>query len=251
MTDMKRPLAPRLSGGRCAWVLLLVPGAAGCMTPPCEGGDTATASAASGAGTTSVSGAATTSASTASSTGSGAVGDRLLVWDGDKAGGGKGWSNCDKLDQKCKASIAKVAGVGVNSTAGLDFHAEGPGWLGIGWNWFGWWPETAATDVSAYSNLTFQIRVEGKSPDLAPNPDSVTVSLACNAKTTTADVLVHKYMSDFADGQWHRVVVPIADMRQGTGAQFDPKTTWEFRMGAWSDTPRDYNIYVDDIAFEK
>ena len=40
-------------------------------------------------------------------------------------------------------------------------------------------------------------------------------------------------------------------MRQGNGAQFDPKTTWELRVGAWSDTARDYNIYVDDIAFEK
>jgi hypothetical protein len=221
------------------------------MTPPCEGGEASTASAATGAGTTSTSAPASTSAST-SSTGSAASGDRLLVWDGDKSGGGKGWSNCDKPDQKCKASIAKVAAVGVNSTAALKFHAEGPGWLGIGWNWFGWWPETAGTDVSAYSNLTFQMRVEGKSPDLTPNPDSVTVSLACSAvKTTSADVLVHKYNPDFADGQWHKVVVPIADMRQGTGAQFDPKTTWEFRVGAWSDTARDYNIYVDDIAFEK
>jgi hypothetical protein len=221
------------------------------MTPPCEGGEATTPAAATGASTT-ASSAASTPASTASSTASAASSDRLLVWDGDKAGGGKGWSNCDKVDEHCKASIAKVAGVGVNASAGLRFHAEGPGWLGIGWNWFGWWPATAGTDVSAYGNLTFQIRVEGKTPDQAPNPDSVTVSLGCSSvKATTADVLVHKYMSDFADGQWHRVVVPIADMRQGAGAQWDPKTTWEFRVGAWSDSPRDYNIYVDDIAFEK
>ncbi len=251
MTDMKHPGAPRLSDGRLVWVVLLVPGAVGCMTPPCEGGEAATASAPSPAATPATSGGST-STSTASSTGSAPSGDRLLVWDGDNAGGGKGWSNCDKPDEKCKASVAKVAGVGVNSTAGLRFHAEGPGWVGSGWNWFGWWPETAGTDVSAYANLAFQVRVDAKSPDLAPSPDSVTVSLACSSnKTTTADVLVYKYMSDFADGQWHKVVVPIADMRQGSGAKFDPKTTWELRVGAWSDTPRDYNIYVDDVAFEK
>jgi hypothetical protein len=58
-------------------------------------------------------------------------------------------------------------------------------------------------------------------------------------------------MGDFADGQWHRVVVPVADLLYGDGSQFDPKTAWELRVGAWSATARDYNIYVDDIAFEK
>jgi hypothetical protein len=228
---------------RLTWALLLLPGAAGCIMPPCsEGGGAVTAS---GTGAAPPAAAAPASAPAANA-------DRLLVWDGDKAGGGKGWSNCDKVDQKCKASIAKVAAVGLGSTNGLKFHAEGPGWLGFGWNWYGWWPETAGTDVSAYSNLTFQVRVEGKTPDVAPDPSAVTASLGCSAvKTTTADVSVHKYMSDFADGQWHKVVIPLADMRQGSGAQFDPKTTWEFRMGAWSDAARDYNIYVDDIAFEK
>jgi hypothetical protein len=228
-------------------VVLLVPGVAGCMTPPCEGGEPATANAAGGAAAS-----VSTPASTAAATTDTASSGRLLIWDGDHAGGGKGWSNCDKPEEKCKASIAKVGGVGVNSTAGLKFHAEGPGWAGIGWNWFAWWPETAGTDVSTYANLTFQIRVEGKSPDLAPNQDSVTVSLGCSAvKTTTVDMVIRKYMADFADGQWHKVVVPLADMRQGNGAQFDPKTTWEFRVGSWNDTPRDYNIYIDDIAFEK
>ena len=156
------------------------------------------------------------------------------------------------MSRGCKSTVVKAAGAGANGSAGLKFHGEGPGWIGMGWNWFGWYPDTAGTDISPYANLTFQIRVEGKSPDTAVDPAAVTALLACSkGKKGTADATVQKYTADFADGQWHKVSIPIADLMSGAGAAFDPGTAWEFRLGAWSATPRDFTMYVDDIAVEK
>jgi hypothetical protein len=214
---------------------------AACLCPPCPG----TAGAAAPA-------AAAAAEPAASKRGSSRpVPNRLVIWDGDKVGAGQGWADCDKKPG-CKATVVKAAGAGMNGGAGLKFHGEGPGWLGMGWNWFGWYPETAGTDISQYTNLTFQIRLENKSPDAAVDPAAVTALLGCSrGKKSSADAAIQKYTADFADGQWHKVAIPIADLMSGAGAVFDPGTAWEFRMSEWSASPRDFTIYVDDIAAEK
>ncbi len=220
-----------------ACVLALAP--TGCLCPPCP--------AAGGAASPS----AGSDSSTTRTASSGPVPDRLSIWDGDKVGSGQGWADCDKKPG-CKSTVVKASGAGMKGSAGLKFHGEGPGWLGMGWNWFGWYPETAGTDISRYANLTFQIRVESKSPETAVDPAAVTALLGCSkGKKSSADAAVQKYTADFADGQWHKVAIPIADLLSGAGSVFDPGTAWEFRLSAWSATPREFTIYVDDIAAEK
>jgi hypothetical protein len=214
---------------------------AGCLCPPCPGtAGPATPTAAQPAGNAAP---------------SGPTPDRLVIWDGDKVGAGQSWADCDKdLKPKCKSTATKTAGAGTNGSAGLKFHVEGPsGWAGMGWNWFGWYPETAGTDLSPYANLTFQIRVEAKSPDTAPDPAAVTALLGCSKGTkNSASIAIQKYTADFADGKWHKISVPVPDFLQGAdGAAFDAKTAWEFRVAYWGATPRDFNIYLDDIAVEK
>jgi hypothetical protein len=121
----------------------------------------------------------------------------------------------------------------------------------MGWNWFGWFPETAGTDVGPYGSLTFQMRVVSRSADSAPDPASFAVFLRCsNGKKESASVPVRNYAPQFADGRWHRVVVPFADLVQGKGAAFDARTTWELDFSHWSSRARDFDVYVDDIAAE-
>jgi len=122
----------------------------------------------------------------------------------------------------------------------------------MGWNWFGWYPETAGTDLSPYTHLTFQIRVENASRDMGLDPESVTVRLGCSkGKQTSADVSPVKYERDFGDGKWHKVSVPLAQFTKGKGAGFDLQTAWEFQLSAWSSTPKNFTIYLDQIAVEK
>jgi hypothetical protein len=62
--------------------------------------------------------------------------------------------------------------------------------------------------------------------------------------------MVQKYDANFDDGGWHKIAIPITDFNSGDGAEFDSRTAWELRLSTWSATPRDFNIYVDQIAAE-
>lgn len=214
----------------------------GCLCPPCPEGQGAAAPPTAAAGQSG-------SAAQAAPVGSGA---RLVIWDGEGAGAAaKSWASCDKKPE-CKASWESIAGVGVNGTTGLKFHGEGPGYIGGGWNLFAWYPETAGIDITPYTHMTFQVRVDSVG-DTAVDPDSVRILLGCSkGKQDSADVLLKRYEKDFADGKWHAVSIPIPEFSKGkVGALFDPHTFWEFRIATWSATPRNFTFYVDQIAVEK
>jgi hypothetical protein len=182
------------------------------------------------------------------------AGERLVIWDGDGGGieGGQSWADCDKKPD-CKAKLEAAPGVGRNGSMGLAFHAEGPQWNGFGWNWFGWYPETAGTDISPYQQMTFWIRVEAESPDKAPAPDGMAVSMGCSAgKKNSADAQVTKFAKkDVMNGEWHQVIIPLREFYKGKeGKEFDPRSAWEFRFATWSPSPRKFVVYFDEIAVE-
>jgi hypothetical protein len=123
----------------------------------------------------------------------------------------------------------------------------------MGWNLFGWYPENAGVDLSPYSHLTFQIRVEAKTPADAPEPGAVNVLLGCssNKKADSASVPVEKFAKGFTDGKWHKVSIPLTALTKGAGAKFDLQSFWEFRVSTWSGSPRNFDIIIDEIAAEK
>jgi hypothetical protein len=228
-----------------AWLAVLASvSTAGCLCPPCPGTVAAgpAAAAAPGGG----------NAAQAAPAGPVATGSRLVLWDGDNAGSGaQGWESCDK-QPNCKVKVGPVPDSGMNKSTGLNLHGEGPGSILMGWNLFGWYPENAGYDMTPYSHLTFQIRVEAKSVDAAPDPASVGVLLGCSRnKKDSATVSVEKYAKGFQDGKWHKVEIPVSAFTKGGGAAFDIQSLWEFRLATWSATNRNFDIYLDDIALEK
>jgi len=183
-----------------------------------------------------------------------APGSKLVLWDGDDHRGQNagGWADCDKKPA-CKGAFAVVKGAGTDGSSALRFHGEGSGWIGGGWNFFGWWPENAGIDISQYDELTFMIRTEAKTPALGIDPGSLQVGLRCsNGKKDSASAEVLKRARGYNDGRWHRAVIPLRELRKGKqGKAFDPRTTWEFVVSTWSGSKRDFNVYLDDIAVEK
>jgi hypothetical protein len=179
-------------------------------------------------------------------------GGALILWDGDGAGSGaQGWDSCKDPKKGCSKMGTDPEG-GIDGSAAVKLHGEGPDWLGGGWNLFGWYPENAGYDMTPYKTLSFQIRVDSKSKDQAPEPGSVGVFLGCSGnKHDSATVLIERYAKGFLDGKWHKVTIPIAMFLKGAGAKFDARSFWELRITTWSATPRHFDIFLDDIALEK
>ncbi len=177
--------------------------------------------------------------------------DKLMVWDGDKNTGGKPWADCSKKDAGCKSVVQPGAAEG-RLGGGLKFHVEGPDWAGFGWNWHGFYPDNAGTDITKYKSLSFWIRVDAKNDAKAPDLSSLKVTLSGSGhdKKESADVTIGDYTDDLLDGQWHEIVIPLGEFMKDKGKDFDPTTAWEFRIGTWASTPRDFDIYVDEIGFD-
>ena len=179
---------------------------------------------------------------------------KLLAWDGEDRSAGKGWASCSKKGE-CETSV-EVDPKGGRTGAALRFEARGPDWMGFGWNWHNWYPEDAGDNISSFKNLSFWIRVDAKDKASAPDPNSVMTWLSCSCKDkkeddrSTAQVKVADYAEDFTDGQWHEVVIPISSLLKDKGQSFDKTSTWEFDIGTWSDSKRDFVIYVDEIGFD-
>jgi hypothetical protein len=175
-----------------------------------------------------------------------------LVWDGEEHGGNaKEWANCN-LKKDCKSTAKATPGEGVNGTIGLQWHVEGKDWKGFGWNWYGWWPEDAGTDVTEYKNLSFWIRLKMDDPKGAPELKDLKVGLASSnkGKLETEAVPLIGYVDSLADEKWHEIVVPISDLTKGKGKDFDLTKTWEFRLGEYSMTPHNFTVFVDNIGFD-
>ncbi|HEY3234898.1 MAG TPA: hypothetical protein VGJ84_09270, partial [Polyangiaceae bacterium] len=174
-----------------------------------------------------------------------------LVWDGEGTGkDAKGWASCQEKTG-CATSVEPKPKIGHNGTVGLEFKAKGPLWMGFGWNWFGWYPTTAGTDISKYKSLSFWIKVAGD-PGKKPEPKSITVSLngsSKDGKDETESVPLNDYSPGFTDGDWHKMVVPLEPMLRGKGETFDTAKAWAVTIGAWNPGEREYSIVIDDIEF--
>jgi hypothetical protein len=175
-----------------------------------------------------------------------------LIWDGeDPNAKAKGWASCEEKEL-CAASLNAKAGAGRDGSTGLEFVVKGKKWAGFGWNWFGWWPDTAGTDISAYKSVRFWLKVSAAAGKKKPPADTLRLSLhgsSKGGKDTTASVTVGDYSKSFLDGEWHEIVVPLEPLLRGEGETFDSEKTWEIDFGAWTMEECEYTLSLDEIAF--
>jgi hypothetical protein len=174
---------------------------------------------------------------------SSASANRVVVWDGEKANSFGGWANPPT------SSYSPKAGDAHSGTHALEFRFNDEKiWLGCGFHWFGWKTgKDVGTDVSRMTHLTFWIKAQGVTGDLD-------AQLLCNGEVLdtpehhTAKVKVAKYCPKFRDGQWHEVVVPLADLTQPEG--FDARIVSQLLLGFMPDGKANGSFLLDDIAFE-
>ena len=133
----------------------------------------------------------------------------------------------------------------------LEMHGEGAGFIGGGWNWFGWYPANAGTDIRKFSNLSFWIKYEVFEGDGSGN---LAMSLVSNNEGTSSIVEIGDYCPDLGDGQWHEVIIPLSAIyRSGQDAgdkEFDPSKCWMINIRSWAAGDRSFSVYIDDVGFD-
>ena len=164
-----------------------------------------------------------------------------IVFDGAEIGASaKSWAQGGTAGKVTGAAQDKEVRTAGRKT--VEFHGEGSGWMGIGWNWFGWWPQDGGTDISRYTTLRFWAKVSGDK-----KPPQLTALLTSNDKKATQPADLLKYCPELLDGKWHEVVIPIQDM--DTKGELNKAKVWEILFGAWTQDAVNFNLYVDEIAF--
>lgn len=139
----------------------------------------------------------------------------LVLWNGDNVAGGSGYAS---------TGITKVAGSGRDGSTGLQVQLT-QGFANLGWNWFSWAPDDAGSDLRTHKAISFWMRIEG-----ANRPTSASLQFLSSPKSIqarSASIDLAALVPQFADGQWHEVVIPLDRL---TAPGFDPAKVWEFNL---------------------
>jgi len=166
---------------------------------------------------------------------------RVVVWDGEQASTGAGWTNPTTATIKPQAIEVRSG----NTALEFKFKGSGEEWLGAGWNWCAFQTGPYGTDITAFKNFTFWMKTKGK----VTEPQ---INLLCNGAVFdtpehhTEKVPVLKYCPQLLDGQWHQVSIPLADLKQPKG--FDPSHVGELQM--FNAGEGDGSFFIDDIGFD-
>lgn len=177
---------------------------------------------------------------------------RKVLWNGDtgkNARLGNGWASCQDPGS-CNASVAQEPAVGTNFNNAVHFAVDGRGIVPLGWAWNGILSRRGS-DISRFDILTFRMRVQSGSPEQAPLPGRFTVSLAGKHSRYSRSVLLEFCTPNFTDGQWHDIRIPLRELYDGTGKDFDPTQALSLLLTPSALDRRKFDLYVDDIAVEE
>ncbi len=165
----------------------------------------------------------------------------LLVWDGGELGGGWRAPGPPTLVPLRDTSPANARRVG---HAVVRCHTEASNFANFGWNWLGWFPADAGSDLTGMGSLIFAIRIVGEPAE------SVRVALNSSSnKSSSNEVDLVRLVPTVRDGAWHEVVVPLASLT--AASHFDARKAWEIKILTWSTGTRTLDIYLDEIGFAR
>lgn len=172
---------------------------------------------------------------------------RLVVWNGEKEGSrdmarGGGW-----VHPKDDVFSVKVQGQEAHGgKQAVQFHGEGDGWMGFGWNWLAWTPGDGGDDARNMTHLVFWMKYAGAKPTRL----DVRLATSSNDRAVSEEVSILAYCPTADDGQWHEVRIPLSAFVLKTGKMSMAKL-WEIDLGVVTEGPNACDIYLDDVGFEQ
>ena len=97
--------------------------------------------------------------------------ERVVVWDGEQASTGAGWTN-PKTNTIGPQAVEAHSG---NTALEFKFSGSGEEWLGAGWNLCAFQTGPYGTDITPFKRFAFWMKTQGKVADPQLN-------LLCNGK---------------------------------------------------------------------
>jgi hypothetical protein len=163
-----------------------------------------------------------------------------VVWSGAKPAG-QTWAHPGPT-----VKFKVEEGAGLEGGKGLVLHMDGEGYRGAGINWKGWYPPDSGNDTSAYTALVFHIKQVSKVPLADLTVHLVDTVKRNGTKPASNGLSVREGGGvDKIDGEWRRVVLPLARFSDGTPLRRDK--IWEVDF---SNNGTDVlTFHIDKIAF--
>jgi hypothetical protein len=162
----------------------------------------------------------------------------LVVWDSKSFTGGKGWTG--KGEDAASIKLAEPDNEGKKL---IRYHNKIQGYR---YSTFGWqWDESQqAIDLAQYDAVSFNIKITGPQK---PQQLFFTVT-----ELNPAPVPLSTYDPLFTDGSWHRITIPVKDMKwRGSSAAVDQSAVKGFELMTFVWDPAEFDIELDHVTFDR
>jgi len=162
----------------------------------------------------------------------------LVVWDGMTPAYGTGW-----VGKGESAASISLDDKDVDGKRFIHYHNMGNGQSSI----FGWrWTKTQEkqVDLRQFDAISFAIRITG--------PDKMQELYFGITEYNPTPVSLRKYDPQFADGAWHKITIPLRDLKWSPYAPVSDMTEVRgcvFMTHLWENS--NYEIYLDHITFDR
>lgn len=166
-----------------------------------------------------------------------AFGDVLKVWSGRTSTNGFAWVRGGE-----QGAFARLDEPDADSVRLIHFHAATANYryVAFGWNWAT--PLEPGVDLAGYGAVSFSLKVVG--------PKKMQELFFSVTGDQPAPVSLRPFQPSFADGAWHRVIIP-AQVMKWAGSAAAKSEVRGFALSTFVWNASDFDIYLDQLAFER
>ncbi len=173
----------------------------------------------------------------------GSLARTVMLWDGEGAATGNGWT------VPAGARIAPQDAVAYHGAHALQFHVSGSNYGNCGWNWRAWQASAPADDATLHASVLIALKVDGTAKPSSlrfllrsPRPED-------HNKSADSDIIdLLAYCPTLLDGAWHDVAIPLKDITS-KDAGFDLHHLFELSLFLNAPGAMESDVYIDDVGY--
>jgi len=163
--------------------------------------------------------------------------EALVVWDSKTPAVGNGWVGNEQPAASIRLDEADSDGKKV-----IHYHNKlnGYRYAIFGWQWAK--PEDKPVDLAKYDALSFSIKITG-----TKKPQEL---FAAVAEHNPAPIPLRRYDTNFSDGSWHSITIPVREMKWGPPATDRSEVRGlAFMTFVWE--AAEFDVQLDHITLDR